>query len=97
MHVGVCKLTFHLAAVSSLKEKRRIARSLSDRIRNRFNVAVAEVEDMDRRQRLTLGVSCVSNDLGHADAMLASVLDFVEQSRLDVELVDVQTEIIGGV
>ena len=97
MHVGICKLTFYLPAASSLKEKRQIARSLSDRIRNRFNAAVAEVEDGDRRQRLTLGVSCVSNDPGHADAMLSSVLDFVEQSRLDVELIDVQTEIIRGV
>ena len=97
MHVGICKLTLHLPEASSLKEKRQIARSLSDRIRNKFNVAVAEVEDADRRQRLTLGVCCVSNHRGHADAMLSSVLDFIEQSRFDVELVDIQSEIIGGV
>ena len=97
MHVGICKLTLHLPEVSSLKDKRQVARSLSDRIRNRFNVAIAEVEDMDRRQRLTLGISCVSNDRGHADAMLSNLLDFVEQSRFDAELVDVQTEIVGGV
>ena len=97
MHVGICKLTLYLHEVYSLKEKRQIARSLSDRIRNRFNVAVAEVEDTDRRQRLTLGVSCVSNDRGHADSILSSILDFVEQSRFDAELIDVQSEIIGGV
>ena len=97
MHVGICKLTLHLPEASSLKEKRQVARSLSDRIRNRFNVAVAEVEDTDRRQRLTLGVSCVSNDRGHADSILSSVLDFVEQSRFDAEVVGVQSEIIGGV
>ena len=97
MHVGICKLTLHIPGSSSLKEKRQVARSLSDRIRNRFNVAVAEVEDTDRRQRLTLGVCCVSNDRGHADAMLSQVLDFVEQSRLDLELVDVQSEIVSGV
>lgn len=97
MHVGICKLTLHIPGSSSLKEKRQVARSLSDRIRNRFNVAVAEVEDTDRRQRLTLGVCCVSNDRGHADAMLSQVLDFVEQSRLDLELLDVQSEIVSGV
>ncbi len=97
MHIGVCKLTLHLPEASSLKEKRQIARSLTDRIRNRFNVAVAEVEDADRRQRLTLGVCCVSNDRGHADAMLSAVLNFIEESRLDVELLDVQSEIISGV
>ncbi len=97
MHVGICKLTFYLPEASSLKEKRQIARSMTDRIRNRFNVAVAEVEDGDLRQRLTLGISCVSNERGHADSMLSSVIDFVEESRFDVDLVDVQLEIIGGV
>ena len=97
MHIGVCRLTFHLHDVSSLKEKRQIARSLTDRLRNRFNVAVAEVEDSDLRQRLTLGISCVSNERAHADAMLSGVLNFVEDLRLDLELVDVQSEIISGV
>ncbi len=97
MHVGICRLTLHLPEASSLKEKRQIARSLGDRIRNRFNVAVAEVDDADRRQRLTLGVCCVSNDRGHADAMLSSVLNFIEDSRRDVEVLDVQTETISGI
>ncbi len=97
MHVGVCKLTLHLPEVSSLKEKRQVARSLADRIRNRFNVAVAEVENADLRQRLTLGIACVSNDRGHTDAMLSGVLNFIEDSRLDAELLDVQSEIISGV
>ena len=97
MHVGVCKVTLILPDVSSLKEKRQVARSLSDRLRNRFNVAVAEVEDADLRQRLTLGFSCVSNERGHADAMLSNVLNFIEESRFDAEIVDIQSEIIGGV
>ena len=89
-------MTLHLPESSSLKDKRQVARSLADRLRNRFNVAVAEVEDADMRQRLTLGVCCVSNDRGHADAMLSSLLNFIEESRLDVELLDVHTEIISG-
>ena len=97
MHVGICKVTLLLPEVSSLKEKRQVARSLSDRVRNRFNVAVAEVEDGDLRQRLTLGFSCVSNDRGHADAMLSNLLNFIEESRFDAEILDVQSEIIGGV
>ena len=97
MHVGICKLTLHLPEVASLKEKRQVARSLADRIRNRFNVAVAEVEDADLRQRLTLGLCCVSNDRGHTDAMLSGVLNYIEESRRDVELLEVQSEIISGV
>ena len=90
-------MSLYLPESSSLKEKRQVARSLSDRLRNRFNVAVAEVEDADMRQRLTLGVCCVSNDRGHADAILSALLNFIEESRFDVELLDVQTEIISGV
>lgn len=97
MHVGICKVTLLLPEVSSLKEKRQVARSLSDRVRNRFNVAAAEVEDADLRQRLTLGFSCVSNDRGHVDAMLSNLLNFIEESRFDAEILDVQSEIIGGV
>ena len=97
MHVGVCKLTLHLPEAGSLKEKRQTARSLVDRIKNRFNVSVAEVEDADLWQRLTLGVCCVSNDSGHANAMLSRVVSFVEESRRDLELLDYETEIISGV
>ena len=97
MHVGICRMTLHLPASSSLKEKRQVARSLTDRVRNRFNVAVAEVEDADLRQRLTLGICCVSNERGHADSILSNLLDFIEESRMDLELLDVQTEIISGV
>ena len=96
MHIGVCRLSLYLPESSSLKDKRQTARSLSDRLRNRFNVAVAEVEDANMRQRLTLGVCCVSNDRGHADAMLSSLLNFVEEARRDLEVLDVQTEIISG-
>ena len=90
-------MTLHLPESSSLKEKRQIARSLTDRLRNKFNVAVAEVEDADLWQRLTLGLCCVSNDRGHADAMLSNVLNYVEESRRDLEILDVETEVISGV
>lgn len=97
MHIGVCRLTIHVPEASSLKEKRQVSRSLADRIKNRFNVAVAEVEDNDLRQRLTLGVSCVSNDSAHANEIISKVVAFVESSRRDVELIDYEIEIISGV
>lgn len=97
MHIGVCRLMLHLPDSSSLKDKRQVARSLSDRIRNQFNVAVAEVEDHDLWQRLTLAVCCVSTDAAHANEMVSKVVAFVEESRRDLELLDFQTEIISGV
>ena len=97
MHVGVCRLMIHVPDASSLKEKRQVSRSLTDRIKNRFNVGVAEVEDSDLHQRLILGISCVSNDSAHANEIISKVVSFVEESRRDVELLDYEIEIISGV
>ena len=90
-------MTLHLPEADSLKDKRKVSRSLTSRIKNQFNVSVAEVEDNDFRQRLTLGVSCVSNDSAHANQVLSKVVSFVEDSRRDVELLDYELEIISGV
>ncbi len=87
----------HLPESGSLKDKRQVARSLSARIRNKFNVAVAEVEDQELWQRLTLAVCCVSTDPAHANEMVSKVVAFIEESRRDLELLDYQTEIISGV
>ena len=97
MHLGVCRIMLHLPDSGSLKDKRQVARSLSTRIRNQFNVAVAEVEDQELWQRLTLAVCCVSTDSAHANEMVSKVVAFVEESRRDLELLDYQTEIISGV
>ena len=97
MHIGVCRLMTHLPESGSLKAKRQVARSLTARLRNQFNVAVAEVDDNDLWQRLTLGVCCVSNDSAHANEMLSRVVNFVEEFRGDLELLDYETEIISGV
>jgi len=90
-------MMLYLPESHSLKDKRQVARSLSARIRNKFNVAVAEVEDQDLWQRLTLAVCCVSTDSAHANEMVSKVVAFVEESRRDLELLDYQTEIISGV
>ena len=97
MHIGVCRLTFHLPDAHSLKDKRQVARSLTSRIRNQFNVAVAEESDDQLWQSLTLVICSVSNDVSHANAILSRVADFVAQSRPDLELTDYETEIVSGV
>ena len=80
----------------SLKAKRQVARSVATRIRNQFNVTVAEADDNDLWQRLTLGICCLSNDTKHANETLSNVVAFVEKSRDDLELLDYETEIISG-
>lgn len=99
MHVGLVRIALRLHDSQSLKSRRQVARSLTDRIRGRFNVAVAEdsEEDGNAWQRLTLLVSCVSNDSGHADSILANVVDYIANTRPDLELLEYGTEIISGV
>jgi len=78
MVVGTCELIFQLPENHSLKGKRQVSRSLVQQLRGRFNVAVAEVADLDRWQTLAIGVTCVSNDSRHANGMLSKIVDFVE-------------------
>ncbi len=94
LHVGVCRLMAHLPESTNLKAKRQVARSLTTRIRNQYNVSVAEVDDNDLWQRLTLGVCCVSNDSAHANEILSRVVAFVEKFRGDLVLLDYETEVI---
>ncbi len=94
MHIGVCRIMLHLLESASLKDKRQVSRSLSARIRNSFNVAVAEVEDHELWQRLTLAVCCVSTDSAHANEMISKVVEFIEETRRDLELLDYETEIM---
>ena len=96
MHIGVCRIMLHLPESASLKDKRQVFRSLSVRIRNTFNVAVAEVEDHELWQRLTLAVCCVSTDSAHANEMVSKVVEFIEESSRDLELLDYETAIISG-
>ena len=97
VHIGVCRIMLHLPESASLKDKRQVSRSRSARIRNSFNVAVAEVEDHELWQRLTLAVCCVSTDSAHANEMVSKVVEFIEETRRDLELLDYETEIISGV
>ena len=97
MHVGICSIQLRLPENDSLKGKRRALRSICSRVRSRFNVSIAEVDDNDRWQLLTLGISCVSNDSRHANEVLSRVVDYVQSIRGDVELLDYDLEIIKGV
>src|SRR5919199_5805037 len=95
LHVGVARLTLHLAENASLKGKRMVLKSVTQRVRNRFNVAVAEVDTQDAWQVATLGIVCVSDDRRHANAMLSKVIDFIESERLDAEVGAVDMELIA--
>ncbi len=94
MIIGVCEITLHLPDSHSLKEKRQIVKSIIARVRNQFEVAVAEVDENDRWQIAVLGVSCVSNSSQIASEVLERVRRFIEETRPDVLLSNMESEII---
>ena len=62
MNVGVLRVNLRLPENTSLKGKRQLLKPITSRIRNRFNVSVAEVGSLDHRQQAELGVVLVANE-----------------------------------
>jgi uncharacterized protein len=73
--IGVVTLELRLAHAHSLKEKRHVVASLKERLRNKFNVAVAEIEYQDLWQRAAVAAVTVSSDHSHAEKVLRGVED----------------------
>ncbi len=94
MVVGTLKIEFHLTDNRSLKGKRKVVRSMVDKVKSRFNVSIAEVGSNDKWQKIELGVSAIGNDRAHIDSSLNHVLDFVESLYL-AEIVNAEIEIIS--
>ncbi len=87
-------MRFRLPENQSLKGKRRVLKSITTRVASKFNVSVAEVDDQDLWQLATLGISCVSNNKRHANEVLSRVVDFITDSRFDIEILDYEIEIL---
>ena len=94
MIIGVCTLELNIPMATSLKDKRKVIKSLTARLRNTFNVAVAEVDRQESRQVAVIAVATVSSDKDYAHGLLTRVAGWVEKSRLDCELVDFEIELI---
>ncbi len=79
MPIGLLTLEIHIPDARSLKDKRQVLRSLKDRLRSRFNVAVAELDHQETWQRAEVGIVSISNDAAHLEQSLRAVLDEAEQ------------------
>lgn len=75
MPVGLLTLELHIPGAQSLKDKRQVLRSLKDKLRRQFNVAVAELDHQDVWQRSVVGVVTLSNEEKHVNEVLQKVLD----------------------
>ena len=85
--VAVLRMKLYAPWVHSLKEKRMVVKSLLAKIRNKFQVSAAEVEDQDIHQSIVIGVAAIVPHKAQADSMMEEIADFVEQST-EAEIVE---------
>ena len=88
MHVATCQIQLGLDGVGSLKEKRRIVKSITSRLSNEFNIAVAEVDLNDVWQSAVIGVAAVGNDAGLLHSVMEGVVDWIDRNRVNAYVVD---------
>ena len=94
MHIGVCTIELGLPGNDSLKGKRSVIKSIISRGTHMFNVSIAEVDAQNAWQRVVLAVACVSSSESYAHGLLERVVQWIESSRPDVELLDYQIEFL---
>lgn len=93
MMVGVVKIRLYTPWVHSLKEKRMVVKSICAKVRNNFNVSVAEVEEQDTHQTIVIGLACVTGEIAHADRMIEQVINFIE-GITEGEITQIDREIL---
>lgn len=93
MIIGILQLELSIPDAMSLKDKRRVVKSLKDRIAHAHNVSIAEVGALDEHRRSILGLVMVSNDKGYVEGALSKLVDFVRMVP-QANLIDYQIEML---
>jgi uncharacterized protein YlxP (DUF503 family) len=93
MTIGVLQLELSIGDAMSLKDKRRVVKSLKDRIAHGHNVSIAEVGALDEHRRSILGIAMVANDRAYVEGALSKLVDFVRGVG-NVDLIDYQIELL---
>lgn len=91
--VGVCTVALYIPQSHSLKEKRQVLRSIKSKVKNNFNVVIAEVGEQDRWQNAVLAVTSLSNDQSRVNSVLDKVLAQIARSP-EVEMIHHSLEFI---
>jgi uncharacterized protein len=93
MFVGLLQLELFISESGSLKEKRFVLKSLKTRIRNKFNVSIAEVDHLDKWQRTVLGIALVCNERKFIDKTMNQILNLVDDVA-DLQILEHQLEVL---
>ncbi len=93
MKVGCCSIKFFLHGNRSLKEKRRVIRAIKDRLKNKFNISIAEIGDQDVWQNLHLGIVAVGSDKKYLDGLMNQVVSAIDNMHL-AEMTNCQFKVL---
>lgn len=88
MRVLIMKVSLRASWVHSLKEKRMIVLSITKRLRNKFNISVAEIDNQDVHQTITIGICGICSTSAISDSTMENILDFIEEN-CEAEIIDI--------
>lgn len=92
MVIGICQIDMEITNGSSLKSKRRVLKSIKDRIR-RFNISIAEIGDHDLWKRAKIGMACIGNEEGYVNGVLSQAVELIS-SNGNVVVLDYEISVI---
>ncbi|MCY6356079.1 DUF503 domain-containing protein [Clostridium sp. ZS2-4] len=91
MIIGTAKIYLYANWVHSLKEKRMIVKSIIAKVKHRYNVSIAEVENQDYHKSIVIGIACVSNTSRQANTVIQNVVDYIEgNTEALIEKIDIE-------
>jgi Uncharacterized protein conserved in bacteria len=93
MIIGVGTVQLKADWCHSLKDKRMIVRSITAKVKNKFNVSISEIDDLDIHNSIILGIAAVTNETKHANSIIQNVINYIEESS-DAEMIYSNIEII---
>ena len=91
--IGSAIIQLDIPASASLKDKRRIVKSVMARLRREYNISVAETDALDQWQQAVISIVTVSNDAGYAHGLLEKAVTSLDEWRLDCDLASYRVEI----
>jgi len=96
MVIGISTVELYLPGVTSLKKKRSILNSIKVTTRNKFNVAISEIDYLDKWQRALIGIVGVSNDSKFMESLLKKTIGNIQQKK-GIDIIDYTVEVDNGI
>ena len=91
MNILILEVTLRASWVHSLKEKRMIVKSIIQKLKNKFNISVAEIESQDIHNTIIIGIAGICANSAQLDSIMEHIITFIE-CNTDAEIIDIQKE-----